>query len=202
MLRELNSAEVASVSGGIIIVDGIPQGPQGGGGPDNSAMEGAVMFLSMNSTPMDFGSGMEQQEISENPDAEIVVIGTTRTDPPSSRQEVLFERLHLTGIAGGYGDAEQNADGTWSITFTSLPTDDQARFQANLNAVNSSLSLVMQSESTRIALANAMTDRGINAAQSNLNLLSLYGNYQSLLDSGERTGRTVADFLDWLEGVI
>lgn len=70
-MREISAEECGKVSGGIIIVDGYPPTP-GGGGNDNSGTDGAVMYLNMNSTIFDYSHlfGQNPRTVSENPEAD------------------------------------------------------------------------------------------------------------------------------------
>jgi hypothetical protein len=126
-------------------------------------------------------------------DEEIIVNGMTRDDPSSSRTELLLERQHLHMIGGGYGNAEQNADGTWSIIASFLPTPDQANFEANQAAANTPLMVALiPNAEARADLAAALTNSGLN--MSGQNLAALYQEYRSSSSSG--SGLTF--FVNWI----
>ena len=67
-MREISIEECMRVSGGIIIVNGSPPSTPPNPGPDNTAMQGAWMYLGMNSTTINYTSLYGQgRTLSENP---------------------------------------------------------------------------------------------------------------------------------------
>ncbi|MEQ1767046.1 MAG: hypothetical protein ABL859_06410 [Methylotenera sp.] len=198
MLRELTHEEMGFVSGGDIIVNGIPlQSTVGSGVNDPLApymqtgyygyLATQALVIQPQTAPSDDGVAAEGQN------EEIIVNGMTRTDPASNGDEVQAERDNLHMIGGGYGNAEQNPDGTWSIVATLLPTPDQARFEANQDAANTPLMVALiPNAQARANLAAELTDRGID--MSGQNLAALYQEYRSSSSSG--SGLTV--FVNWV----
>lgn len=192
MLRELTHEELGYVSGGTGDDEIIVNGSVFRSSEVGSAVSGGEMgtvFLGGTSQYLAAGTAGQITYDGE----EIIVNGATRIDPASSDTETQLERAFLTLIGGGYGNAEQNADGSWSIVASFLPTPDQALFEANQAAANTGLMVALiPNAQARADLANALTDRGLN--MSGHNLAAFYQEYKSSSSSG--SGLTV--FVNWI----
>lgn len=199
MLRELNKEELDFVFGG--------DGQQGGeiivnGQRFRTSEVGSALTGSEMGTV--FIGGTNQYLLVDNgpqyDGEEILVQALTRTDPSSSSMETALERSFFN-FGGGYGNAEQNADGSWSITASLLPTDDQVIYEANYTAVNTLLmQQLIPDASARVSLAIALTERGYYPSANGMNMADLYQTYDNLLNSGAQTDRSVNGFANWVVG--
>ena len=190
MLRELTIEEMDFVSGGVgdIVVTGSTMTSRNSINEffDNASAWNSILQNASNAV-------LDADSADDYGQEEIIVNGMTRNDPSSGSFEVVLERDYLHMIGGGYGNAEQNADGTWSIVASFLPTTDQARLEANQSAANTALMVALIDNSqARADLATALTDRGLN--MSGQNLAALYQEYRSSSSSG--SGLTA--FVHWV----
>jgi hypothetical protein len=198
MLWESTYIDLPPMSGGDIIVNGSPQSGSSGvmdpgviaallGGSFGVYQQTQALVLPSQTAPGDDGD-------------EIIVDGLTRTDPASSSWERLYERLYFR-FNGGYGNAEQNPDGTWSMVASLLPTDDQLIFERNEAAANTALmQALIPDAQARIALSAALTDRGLDMSRHNL--AALYQEYQGLRQNGTIPQGGLSVFVNWVEGRI
>jgi len=132
----------------------------------------------------------------------------TRTDP-GDRLEILVERWQVQ-MFGGFGDAEYDADGNMHVLATTLPTQDQLIYSHNLEVLNSWVFGLQGVQAPADAgpdwhanvikaIASALTDVGIDAVKSNLNLLSLYQEFKNLSDGVQKKAD---QFAEWLKAKL
>ncbi len=97
-MREISVEECMRVSGGIIIVNGSPPSTPPNPGPDNSAMQGAWMYLGMNSSSINYTSLYGQgRTLSEN--SGIGVTGEWNPDGDDDNDDIsnMDEEIVVTG---------------------------------------------------------------------------------------------------------
>ena len=136
-MREISVEECNAVFGGIIIVNGFPPSTPPNPGPDNSAMQGAWMYLGMNSSSINYTSlygqgrtlsensgigvtgewnpdGDDDNDDISNQDEEIVVTATPMTPEQSAAYNYHRDVATWTVNAIYYGLLAKTAASGWA----------------------------------------------------------------------------------------
>lgn len=133
-----------------------------------------------------------------------IVVNGVRVDE-ASREEIMHERDYYIRTGGAWGNAElvryEDGSAEWLVTGADAPTADQLLFAENFDAINSALAVFNHDpakDHIPATLASAFTDAGISVVGAGLDVLQLFSQYQGLLNTGQQTGRTAADFVSWV----
>ncbi len=91
-------------------------------------------------------------------------------------------------------------NGDWIIQRTDNPTEDQAEFSKNFEALKDIFGDNLSLSTDKMAhLASALTDRGFDLSANPIaNFGNYYLQYKGLLASGEVQSGGAVDFVDWL----
>jgi hypothetical protein len=136
----------------------------------------------------------------KNVQTEIVVNGIRQDS--ANIAETLEERSYYA-LNGRFINAEMGPNG-WIRIQTQFPTADQLKYKHNFDAAKSQLwyldlpspNFPSRGPGNSARIAAALTDAGIDAQVSRLNLVTLHTGFSSTIPRGQ--SRTLVDFTNWI----